>query len=195
MPRNENTNKVKYGLKNVYFAKATIAEDGTATYDTPKRWPGAVNLSLDQEGDINKFRADNINYFMAQGNDGYSGTLETALVPEDFKTDILGEILDDDDGVLYEDAEAKISPFALLFQFEGDSKNTRHVFYNCIPSRPSVGSATTEATIEPQTETVDINCGSIYNEEMEKNITKASVKVGDAPYDSWFNAVYQKSGT
>ena len=82
-------NKVKYGLKNVYYAVATIDEaTNTATYGTPKRWLGGVNLSLDQEGDTTKFRADNIDYWVGTSNNGYSGDLESALIPESFKVDV-----------------------------------------------------------------------------------------------------------
>jgi len=184
-------NKVKYGLSNVYYAKATIdATTGAATYQTPVKIPGAVNLSLDAQGESNKFRADNIDYYVSQKNDGYEGDLEIAIIPDSFRKDILGDI-EDDDGVLAEDMGALTVPFALLFQFEGDEKATRHVLYNCTAGRPSVTGQTTEETIEPQTETISLTAGSVHNASLDKDIVRARTLKGDAQYDTWFGAVYQ----
>ena len=184
-------NKVKYGLKNVYYAKATLdATTNTATYATPVAWPGAVNLSLDAEGGTTKFRADNIDYWVGQSNNGYSGDFESALIPDSFRKDILGEV-EDANGVLVEDAGAKTVYFALLFQFEGDDKNTRHVMYKCSATRPSVSGATTDEEIEPQTETLTLTAGAIHNASINKDVVKARCGESDTPYSSWFSAVYQ----
>lgn len=184
-------NKVKYGLKNVYYAPAHIATNGTATYDTPKAWPGAVELSLDAEGETSKFYADNIAYAQFAANAGYSGSFESALIPEAFKTDVLKEVADTN-GVLYEDAGAGAQPFALLFQFEGDANATRHVLYNCVASRPSISGSTTEESIEAQTESLDITVSSIYNATLNKDIVKARCpETITTQYAAWFSAVYQ----
>lgn len=186
-------NKVKYGLKNVYYAICHLDEQtNTATYDTPKPWLGGVNLSLDQQGDLTKFRADNIDYWIGNSNNGYQGDLESALIPESFKIDVLGDI-EDSNGVLVEDAGAKTVYFALLFQFEGDEKATRHVLYRCTANRPSVSGATTEETIEPQTETVTIAASQIHNAALDKDLVKGRVLQGETPYSTWFDAVYQPS--
>ena len=94
-------------------------------------------------------------------------------------------------GVLVEDAGAKTKHFALLFQFEGDDKNTRHVLYNCTATRPSVSGATTEEETEPQTETLTLTATSIHNSALSKDVVKARCLESDTPYSQWFEAVYQ----
>lgn len=186
-------NKVKYGLKNVYYAVATLdAVTNTATYTAPVAWPGAVSLSLDAEGNTTKFRADNIDYWVGQSNGGYSGDFESALIPDSFRTDILGDISPEDhDGIMIEDAGAKTKYFALLFQFEGDESNTRHVMYKCSATRPSVSGQTTEEDIEPQTETLTITATAIHNAAIDKDIVKARCAEADDAYSTWFSAVFQ----
>ena len=189
-----SNNKVKYGLKNVYYAVATIDEDNKATYGNPKKWPGAVSLSLDAQGDTTKFRADNMNYWIGQSNNGYEGDFESALIPDSFRQDVLGDIVDGD-GATYEDADAKTVYFALLFQFEGDVKARRHVMYKCSATRPSVSGSTTEENIEPQTETLTITADSIYVTAVDKNVTKAYADETDSAYANWFSAVHQPTAS
>ena len=140
-------NKVKYNLKNVHAAKLTKTADGEYTYETPKAIPGAVSISLDAEGDSSPFYADGIVYFRSTANNGYSGDLEIALIPEWFRTDILKEELYKN-GVLVENSKiAEMEKFALLFEFDGHAKCIRHVRYNCTACLPSIESETKEDTV------------------------------------------------
>lgn len=191
------SNKVKYGLKNVHYALCTIdASTNTATYGTVKAWPGAVSLSLDAEGGTTKFRADNIDYWVGQSNNGYSGDYESALVPDDFRKEILGEIQPDGHtGILVEDAGAKTKYFALMFQFEGDESAAKHVIYKCSATRPGLNGQTTDEEIEPQTETLTITAGAIHNATLNKDIVKARCASGDDAYSGWFSAVWQPTGS
>ena len=149
-------NKVKYNLKNVHAAVLTKGDDGTFTYATPVAIPGAVSLSMDAEGESSPFYADGIVYFRSTSNNGYSGDLELALIPEWFRTDILQEEKDSN-GVLVERSDITESVyFALLFEFDGDQKAIRHVLYNCTAARPTIESETREESIEPGTETLSL---------------------------------------
>lgn len=183
-------NKVKYNLKNVHAAKLTEKVEGdvvTYTYANPKAIPGAVSIALDAEGETSPFFADGIVYFRSSTNNGYSGDLEIALIPEWFRTEILQEKLDSN-GVLVERSDVTESvKFALLFEFDGDVNAIRHVMYNCSTSRPSIESETKEDTIEPGTEKL-----SITADPRADGLVKA--RTGDttsqAAYANWYKTVY-----
>lgn len=185
-------NKVKYGLSNVYYAVATIASDGSATYDTPVALPGARALTMDAQGDRSNFYADNIVYFVGNANNGYSGSLEVALLPDSFKTDVLGYGTDSTKKMLVERKDAAAVHFALIFQFDGDAKNTRHVIYNCTASRPSANGNTVEEAVEPETESIDIEATSIYVSALDGHIVKASTteNTSSTDYAGFVSSVY-----
>ena len=191
-----DTNKIKYGIKNCYYAVATISSTGTATYSTPVALPGAVSISLDAQGDTSKFYADNIVYFTTVANNGYEGDLELAKVPDTFLTDCLGFVRDAS-GVLVEDAGANPAHFALMFQFEGDVNAKRTVLYNCVASRPQIAGSTKEESIEPETESINITATTIYNAVLNKDLVKASCTEtsASAAYNGWLSAVYQTTTT
>lgn len=188
-------NKVKFGIKNCFYAVATIADNGSATYANPVALKGAVSLSLEAQGENSPFYADDIVYYISSANSGYQGDLELALVPDSFKTDVLGYGTDTN-GILYEDADAEVKHFALIFEFSGDKHATRHVMYNCTATRPATGSTTKTESTEPQTESMTITAAPIYNASLDKNIVKASCTPDQTTqYSAWNTTVYQASGS
>lgn len=183
-------NKVTFGLKNVHYATFTET-DGTITYDTPVRMPGAVELSIEPRGDMTEFYADDILYYSASNNQGYDGTLSIANIPEQFAIDCLGEVKDEADMVLTEKANAKGKPFALLFEFDGDAKATRHVLYYCTASRPSITSSTKTNSTEPQPIELTFVAAPRPIDYAVK--AKTSPSTPKEVYDAWYTAVYEKA--
>lgn len=194
------SNKIKFGLDKLYYAPVTAwnLTTGEPTYGDPVAIPGARSISLTAEGEVNRWYADNIVYWSGEANNGYSGSFEVAMLPDSFKKDILGQALDSKN-VLYEDMNAQTNHFALLFQFKGDDHEVRHVLYNCTAARPDMEGATKEESIDPQTDTVEIECASIpvtISTNNVKEIVKASSgdSTDSSTYNGWFSAVYVPSG-
>ena len=179
-------NKVKFGFKNCYYATITEGAGGTITYGTPVQLRGAVSMSLSPSGETTEFYADDGLYFSQPNNNGYEGTLELALIPEDFKIACLGATKDTNK-VLTEDATRPNTPFALLCEFTGDDKARRFVFYHCMATRPDVASTTRGESLEVQTETLNLTIRPNAD-----GVVKAETgdETATATYEGWYSEVY-----
>lgn len=192
-----SANKVKYGLKNVHYALVTetVATDGsgaiTSSYGSLKALAGAVSLSMSSSASRSVFRADNEDYFVSYGQGGYEGTLEVARVNEDFLKDVLA-LKEDTDKILVEDSAAfkTVNYFALVFEFDGDQRETKHCLYKCSASRPDIASQTTGegGSTDPQTESLTIT--AVPRADADKYIhIQTQESTSTAVSAAWYTAV------
>lgn len=179
-------NKVNFGLTNVYYAKATYS-GGAVTYGTPKRIPGGVSLSLTSDSSDNDFYADNIKYWRSSASQGYSGTLEMAKLTEEFCTDILG-VTTDTNGVILETTSDTTSPFALIFQVDGDQDEEMRLLYYCTVTRPPMDANTMTDSTTPDTVTLDLTVSPRPDTGEIKASTGSTTATSVA--SAWTNAVY-----
>jgi len=184
--------KVKFGLKNCYYAMIDTPATATtsATFKAPVAIPGAVSISLEPQGENTSFYADDVAYFTVGGSTGYSGELEIALIPDSFLKDALGEN-QSEAGSSIELADASPKEFALMFEFTTDSKAQRHVFYRCTATRPAVAGNTKGESVTVSTEKITITATPIYNAKLDANIVKAKADDTNAGYTDWYTTVWQ----
>lgn len=178
-------NKLKFGVRNVHVIKAT--DTGTAlTYEgTPIPWRGAVELTLDPNGDALEEYADDIQYAKIENNQGYTGKMTMEYLQPEIDELIFGN-KPGEDGVTVENADNKTSIVALMFEFSGDQNHVRHILYNVGFSRSSDGSSTRADKLESQKSEFEF---SAMPDPYNYNI-KAKVPEGAAPYATWFDKVY-----
>ena len=186
----DTNNKVKFGLSNVHVAKIT-EQDGEITYGIPFAMPGAVALSADPEGETTPFYADNIQYYVAVSNNGYTGELELAMAVKEFLTQILGQ-QEDTNGALFESSDDVNARFALMGEIEGDAKKRRFVYYDCTATRPSSEMNTIEDTKEPQTDTIEITMSPRATDHVIKAVIEPNETNQDV-YNTFFTKVYEKN--
>lgn len=177
-------NKVKFNIHNVHYAQKTAE----GTYETPVAIPGAVSISLAQQGQLSPFYADGIKYYVSSSNGGYEGDLVLALIPDEFRTDILGEA-EDTNKVLFENANKLPVEFALGFDVDGDKGSTKFWFYNCTATRPSVEAQTNEDAITPQTDTLTISAAAAEDGTVRAKTTGTTE---EAVLSAWYTDVYKK---
>jgi phi13 family phage major tail protein len=181
-------NKIVYGLKNCHYSIITEDEGGAHTYSVPVPLKGGVEISLEPRGEASDFYADDILYYTTTSNAGYEISLTVANITQEFRTDVLGEVLETGDSVLTETTTQKNKRIAFMFEFDGDIKAVRHLLYNCTVTRPTITSASKTETAEPQPQELTIVAAPRPDDGVVKRST-----TGDTPdnvYDAWYTTVY-----
>ena len=185
-----NENKVQFNLKNVHYAVLTETKTGGTTsysWGTPVAVPGAVNLNLEQQGEITKFYADGIVYYQSPVNNGYEGDLEMARIVDKMLQDVWGMTLGTTSKVLTENANTEAKAFALLFQIDGDADEDCYVLYNCTGTRPAIAAKTKEDTKEPQTQSSTISAAPLGNGNV---MARTTSETSAATKSGWFSEVF-----
>lgn len=177
-------NKVTYGLSNAHVWPITSTSDeGVPTYGTIINLPGATELSLDAEGSSDPFYADDKVYYQGTANNGYSGSITLADLPDAFLETIMLETKDKN-GAHIENSDVEPLEFAIAFEFKGDAAKRRHLFYRCKATRPSVGSSTKEDSVTPNTQ--ELSFAAMPR--LDNSNVKARAEEGDAAYAIWYGA-------
>lgn len=153
-----------------------------------KKLPGGVNFTLEPKGETTDFYADDIIYYTTTSNQGYDATVEVAGITEEFRTEVLGETIDTTDKVITENANAKSKKIALLFEFDGDAKATRHVLTYCTVNRPGMSGATKTESAEPGTTELSLVASPRPSDGVVKYSTAGETT--EAVYNAWYTKVY-----
>ena len=95
------------------------------------------------------------------------------MITDYIRTAILGETTDAN-GALVEDANVTPKGFALGFKIKGDAKDRKFWYYNCSLTRPSNNAQTTETSIEPQTDTLNIKAMPRLSDKKVKSLLEKS---------------------
>ena len=177
-------NKITYGLSNAHVWPITSTSDeGVPTYGAIINLPGATELSLDAEGSSDPFYADDKVYYQGTANNGYSGSIKLADLPDAFLETVMLETKDKN-GAHIENSDVEPLEFAIAFEFKGDAAKRRHLFYRCKATRPSVGSSTKEDKVAPNTQ--ELSFAAMPR--LDNSNVKARAEEGDAAYPVWYGA-------
>ncbi|GIP38307.1 hypothetical protein J31TS4_15870 [Paenibacillus sp. J31TS4] len=189
-------NKVTFGLDKVHIAfvdpKAT---DEQPAWEAPIAIPGAVRWTPEAQGETFTFYADNSAYFRMTANNGYTGELEMANVPDSVKARLFGWQIDDN-GMLVETTDGTPEKFALLGQVQGDQRNRRFVYYDCQASRSGKEQTTKNESVAPNTDVISIAVSPVDID--GKTLVKGDLELSDTngtAYNSFFASVYKPKFT
>ena len=126
-----DANKIKYGIKNVYFWEYNVSDAGVVSFGTPYHAVSAVSATPSQDSSFEDIPADDTIWW----TDAIDGpdTIEMTFVrlEDEFKKRFCGYV-NTTDGGLALPINPKKQALCMVIEFEGDKHNNRLVYYNGI---------------------------------------------------------------
>lgn len=147
------------GFAKLTIAPITVENNGTYTYGALQRINGVRSFSAEPQGEKYTLYADSQIYYTEETNNGYTATVEVVKIADTFKKILLGLSEDTTNKMLIEYSRQQNEPpkFGMTAEFLSNEKSTIYVFYDCqVTKRPSLSAQTSEASINPQFETIEI---------------------------------------
>lgn len=174
--------RIQFGLNNVHLAK--ISE---GNYEPPVKVPGAVSLKLKPVQNNMAVKDSSMSQLtISETVTNYTGSIEFAMLPHYFLTEILGYFVDENN-VKFESAEVSSSPFALLFEINGDTANRRYVLYNCmVTGRHTLETETIGGKGKVMTESFDLEVRPNEDKYLKAYADPSQAEI----YNNWFDQVY-----
>lgn len=123
-------NKVTFGLSNVHYAVASLAENGVFSWNASKPLIGAQELTADIIGGKTEVYADDQVIGTLTSNSGKTISVKMTEISDEFKKDIFGWEVDST-GNLVEVTNAHVVTFALGYEIQGDAKARRVWYFLC----------------------------------------------------------------
>lgn len=178
-------NKVTFGLKNVHYALATQAEDGSWTFATPKKLEGAQEITTEAIGGSTQVYADDKVLATLVSNSGANVSLKFTEIDDQFKKDVFG-ILEDSNGNLVEVVSNSAKTFALGYEIQGDIKARRIWYFLCTATPTGDASKSKADSIEANSNTLNITARPI--ESSGKLIIRVIANFGDTNYSAFLTS-------
>lgn len=176
-------NKVEFGISNLHVGAWNVSDQGVVTLGTPYHQNGAISFSPEQDSNENVAYADDIAYWSEYTDGPFSGDLVAMLFDDEFKTQFMGYRRLTNGGLANVKNAVKSNVY-VAFEIKGDKEKRRAIFYNCSLGAINRSYETIEEEKTPANETLPITCIG----DNATCVTMATLKPGDAGYDTLFTA-------
>lgn len=175
-------NKVEFGINKLHVGLYNVSDAGVVSLGSPKRVPGAISFSAEEQGEKSTLNADNGPYWTGYTGGTVEGDVEVALFEDDFKETFLGYKRTTGGGLALIKNVNKPNIY-MMFEVEGDKQKRRIILYNGSLGVIKREYKTIEDTKEPVTETID----ATFIGDSATGMTMASYVPEDAGYDTLFS--------